>query len=137
NVLRAASGALPQVSVYGTSHPTPDGTAIRDYVHVSDLAAAHVLALRHLRAGGASERINLGTGRGHSVLEVIEAARRVTGRAIAVRAEPPRPGDPPALVANADRARRLLGWTPAHARLEALLESAWKWHLAHPRGYER
>lgn len=135
NVLAAAQGTLPAVSVFGRDYPTPDGTPIRDYIHVADLGAAHVLALDYLRAGGASERINLGNGEGYSVLEVIAAARAVTGREIAVRPEPPRPGDPSRLVADAGRARAVLGWRPAHPDLATIIRSDWEWRTKHPRGY--
>ncbi|HEY6801992.1 MAG TPA: UDP-glucose 4-epimerase GalE [Pyrinomonadaceae bacterium] len=129
NVLKAALGQLPHVSVFGNQYPTPDGTAIRDYIHVSDLADAHVRALGHLRKGGKSERINLGNGHGYSVLEVIEAARKVTGREIPVNMEPPRAGDPSRLVANAEYARTLLGWNPQCADLEKILETDWQWRV--------
>ena len=136
NVLRAARGQLAEVSVFGTDYPTPDGTAVRDYIHVEDLARAHALALGHLRGGGASEFINLGNGRGYSVLEVIETARRITERPIKIRPEARRAGDPSHLVAQADKARRVLGWEPAHPQLEAIVRSAWEWHRSHPRGYD-
>ncbi|MGC9973331.1 MAG: UDP-glucose 4-epimerase GalE [Bryobacteraceae bacterium] len=135
NVLKAALGLRPHVSVFGQYYPTPDGTAVRDYIHVADLGSAHMLALDYLRDGGASECINLGNGKGYSVLEVIETARRATGRAIEARKEPPRPGDPSHLVACADKARRVLGWEPASPQLEEIIRSAWEWHLAHPDGY--
>lgn len=135
NVLKAALGRRSHVSVFGQYYPTPDGTPVRDYIHVADLGSAHMLALDYLRDGGASECINLGNGKGYSVLEVIETARRVTGRAIEARREPPRPGDPSHLVACADKARRVLGWEPACPQLEDIIRSAWEWHLAHPDGY--
>ena len=135
NVLRTALGQLPHVSVFGADYPTPDGTAIRDYIHVADLGSAHLLALDHLRHGGAAECINLGNGQGYSVLEVIEAARRVTGHSIPAVFEPRRAGDPSRLVADAAKARTVLGWQPAWTDLEAILRSAWDWHLAHPQGY--
>ena len=135
NVVLAAAGQLPAVSVFGNDYPTPDGTAIRDYIHVADLGAAHILALDHLRAGGASECINLGNGQGYSVLEVIETARQVTGRPIAINIEPPRAGDPSHLVANAEKARTLLGWQPAHPDLASIIRSDWEWRIEHPRGY--
>jgi UDP-glucose 4-epimerase len=131
NVLLAAQGKLPVVSVFGDSYPTPDGTAIRDYVHVADLAAAHTLALDYLRAGGRSECINLGNGQGYSVLEVIETARQVTQRPIAVTIEAPRPGDPARLVADAQKARKVLGWRPAYADLGEIIRSDWDWRLKH------
>ena len=135
NVLAAASGQIPFVSVFGNAYPTPDGTPIRDYIHVADLGSAHILALDYLRAGGASERINLGNGRGYSVLEVIEATRQVSGREIPIRMEPPRSGDPSHLVADAEKARALLGWQPAYPELRQIIDSAWQWRLKHPRGY--
>jgi UDP-glucose 4-epimerase len=137
NVLAAAQGELPFVSVYGQTYPTPDGTAIRDYIHIADLAAAHIQALHYLRAGGASEFVNLGNGKGYSVLEVIETARKVTGRAIAVHAEPARPGDPAHLVADGAKARRLLGWQPAYASLDQIIESAWLWRTRHGKRLKR
>jgi UDP-glucose 4-epimerase len=130
NVLAAALGTLPRVEVYGSDYPTPDGTAIRDYIHVEDLAAAHLLALRHLRHGGASGFINLGNGRGYSVLEVIDASRRVTGRSIEYAFMPRRAGDPPHLLASSEKARRVLGWLPQHEEIEAIISSAWEWHVA-------
>jgi UDP-glucose 4-epimerase len=135
NVLRAADGKLPYVSVYGSDYPTPDGTPVRDYIHVLDLCSAHTLALEHLRRGGASEFINLGNGQGHSVMEVIEAARRVTGREIEVRIEPARPGDPSRLVADAAKAHKVLGWQTRHPDLEAIIRTAWEWHQSRPEGY--
>jgi UDP-glucose 4-epimerase len=134
-VLAAAEGKIPHVSVFGDDYPTGDGTAVRDYIHVADLATAHHLALKHLRAGSPSEFINLGNGKGYSVLEVIEAARQVTGREIAMRIEPRRPGDPAHLIAKADRAREVLGWQPAHPELSDIIRSAWQWRQAHPSGY--
>jgi UDP-glucose-4-epimerase len=134
-VLAAAEGKLPHVPVFGGDYPTGDGTAVRDYIHVADLATAHIQALKHLRAGGHSEFINLGNGKGYSVLEVIEAARQVTGRDIAMRIEPRRPGDPAHLIAKADRAREVLGWQPAHPELFDIIRSVWQWRQAHPNGY--
>lgn len=110
----------------------PDGSCIRDYIHVQDLCAAHLLALRRLVSGGPSDTFNLGTGQGHSVNEVIAAARRVTGHPIPVRDDPPRPGDPPVLVADAQRARRELGWTPLYPSLDHLLAHAWQWECRQP-----
>lgn len=135
NVLAAAMGQRPEVAVFGERHATPDGTPIRDYVHVSDLAEAHTLALDSLRSGGSSNYLNLGTGRGYSVLEIIEAARRVTGREIRVRIEPPRSGDAPQLVADSREAKKALGWIPRESDLTSILESAWAWKLQHPHGY--
>jgi UDP-glucose 4-epimerase len=134
-VLAAAARKLPLVSVFGGDYPTPDGTAVRDYIHVSDLCSAHLLALEHLRGGGESERINLGNGQGYSVLEVIETARRVTGREIKMRVEPARAGDPSRLVADAARARSVLGWEPRYTDLETIIRTAWEWQRSHPDGY--
>jgi len=135
-VLQAAAGLRPHVSVFGDDYPTPDGTAIRDYIHVEDLGDAHVLALRHLHRGGASECLNLGNGTGSSVLEVVDSARRVTGRDVRVEMGPRREGDPPRLVADARRAGEILGWRPKRAALEDIVRSAWEWQRAHPRGYQ-
>jgi UDP-glucose 4-epimerase len=134
-VLQAAQGLRPHVSVFGTDYPTPDGSAVRDYIHVQDLASAHVLALDHLRRDGSSVFVNLGTGIGVSVLELIETARQVTGRPIPALLENRRPGDPARLVAQAGRARTVLGWNPQVADLAAIIRSAWEWHQAHPKGY--
>jgi UDP-glucose 4-epimerase len=135
NVLAAALGQIPAVSVFGSDYPTADGTAVRDYIHVADLGSAHIQALDYLRGGGASERINLGNGKGYSVLEVIETARQVTGREIAVNLLPPRPGDPSHLVANAEKARAVLGWQPAYPELGRIIDTDWQWRLQHPQGY--
>jgi len=132
-VLQTALGQREAVPLYGTDYPTPDGTCIRDYVHVTDLAAAHILALERLEAG--SGVYNLGSGSGFSNREVVEAARRVSGRPIAVRQEPRRAGDPARLVASNEMAKRALGWLPSVTSLEAIIESAWRWHQAHPKGY--
>jgi len=135
-VLQAAAGKRADVAVYGTDCPTPDGTCVRDFVHVCDLARAHLAAMEYLSAGGASAAFNLGTGAGHSVREVVDTARRVTGRPILVREAPPRPGDPPALYADPARARQALGWRPQHSDLATIVSTAWAWHKAHPQGYE-
>lgn len=133
NVLGAALGTKPPVPVFGTDYPTADGTAVRDYVHIADIADAHVRALDAVSGGAAA--YNLGTGTGLSVRQVLDAARRVTGRPVPSTDQPRRPGDPPVLVASAARARTGLGWTPRHSTIEEILESAWRWHRAHPRGY--
>jgi UDP-glucose 4-epimerase len=135
NVLRAAAGQLPAVSVFGTDYDTPDGTAIRDYIHVSDLATAHIAALGYLETSAESTAINLGTGHGYSVLEVIDCARRVTAKPIEAAYFPRRPGDPSRLVADDRKARQLLDWQPSQTGLEKIIESAWNWHTAHPNGY--
>ena len=132
-VLQAALGWRPQIDVYGTDYPTPDGTAIRDYIHVQDLAEAHVKAIAHLLRGGTSLELNLGTGSGHSVREVIAAAERVTGRRIPRREVSRRPGDPPVLVARVDRAREALDWTPTLSDLDRILATAWAWHTRQGR----
>jgi UDP-glucose 4-epimerase len=132
-VLQVALGQRDRVTVYGDDYPTPDGTCVRDYIHVSDLADAHVRALYALDRG--SRIYNLGNGQGYSVREVIETCRAVTGHPIPAEAGPRRPGDPAVLVAASDRIRRELGWEPKHD-LKAIVESAWAWHQRHPHGYE-
>jgi UDP-arabinose 4-epimerase len=127
-VLDVALGRRNEVAVFGDDYDTPDGTCIRDYIHVTDLADAHLKALDHLENEQASLRLNLGNGQGYSVKEVIEAAERVTGRAIRARMAERRAGDPPRLVGDATRARKTLGWTPEYASLETILEHAWAWH---------
>jgi UDP-glucose 4-epimerase len=132
-ILQAAAGVREYVSIFGTDYDTRDGTALRDYVHVDDLSTAHVLALERA-APGRHDIFNLGSGTGYTVREVIDAARRVTGREFEVREAPRRPGDPAALVASGERAREALGWTPERS-LEQMIQDAWTWHQAHPRGY--
>ncbi len=134
-VLEAATGKRPHVEIFGTDYPTPDGTCVRDYVHVDDLGAAHVLALSKL-APGAKLAYNVGIGRGYSVREVIRAAEEVTGRTVPVKEGARRAGDPPALVARADKIRAELGWAPKYDNLKAIIETAWRWHQARPNGYE-
>jgi UDP-glucose 4-epimerase len=126
-VLEVAAGKRPYLEIYGTDYETPDGTGIRDYIHVSDLASAHVLALQYLEKGGKSEVFNLGIGRGYSVREVVEICRRVTGREIPVREAPRRPGDPAILVADPSKAERVLGWKPRFTELDPIVETAWNW----------
>ncbi len=135
-ILFAAQGKRDSISIFGDDYPTPDGTAIRDYIHISDLSQAHLLALKHLRDGGSSEFINLGNGGGYSVKEVIEAARKITGAEIKATTAPRRAGDPSRLVADAKKAREVLGWNPQFPEIERIIESAWAWHAAHPNGYE-
>jgi len=136
NILAVALGEKAKLSVFGNDYPTPDGTAIRDYVHVSDLAEAHILALDYLRRGGDCNFVNLGNGAGHSVLEVIETARRVTGRPIPICIEPRRDGDPVSLIADAKKARAVLGWDPSMSDLPTILRSQWAWRQKHPSGYD-
>jgi UDP-arabinose 4-epimerase len=127
-VIQAALGKGQPVKVFGTDYPTPDGTAIRDYIHVEDLADAHVLALLYLSSGGQSLGLNLGTGQGHSVREVIESVERVSGLSVPRHDAPRRAGDPPVLVADASRARELLGWEPRWVELDKIVETALRWH---------
>jgi UDP-glucose 4-epimerase len=134
NVLRVALGQADEVNVYGTDYPTPDGTAIRDYIHVEDLAAAHLLALDG-PAPGEHRILNLGNGAGFSVREVVETAREATGHPIPTREAPRRPGDPPELVAASARIRAELGWEPRKPDLRDIVADAWEWHRAHPEGY--
>jgi UDP-glucose-4-epimerase GalE len=133
-VIQAAVGQRPHIEVFGTDYPTPDGTCIRDYIHVDDLAEAHLLALERLQHGSAL-RFNLGIGRGYSVREVIRTVEEVTGKSVPVKEGPRRAGDPPALVASSDRIQRELGWRPKYTDLRAIVETAWNWHRNHPRGY--
>ncbi len=135
-VLRVPLGQSPSVSIFGTDYPTPDGTCIRDYIHIADLVSAHLLALNAL-ADRDQLIYNLGSGRGFSVREVIEMARKVTGHPIPAIESPRRPGDPPRLVATSDKIHRELGWVPQHASLEEIISSAWEWQKSHPRGYNR
>lgn len=128
-ILQAASGRRSAVKVFGRDYDTPDGTCIRDYVHVTDLCTAHLLALEHLMDGGPSLKLNLGNGNGFSVQEVLLAAERVTGREIPVEDAPRRQGDPARLVADASRAKRVLGWSPVHSALDAIIGHSWAWEL--------
>ena len=134
-ILQAPLGRREAVTVYGDDYPTPDGTCIRDYIHVLDLADAHLLALDHLRAGKPGGVFNLGNGQGFSVCEMIAAAQKVTGSPIKVRTGQRRPGDPARLVASSERAREVLGWRPRRVDLETIIGSAWKWHSTHPDGH--
>lgn len=134
-VLSVPLGKLESININGTDYPTPDGTCIRDYIHIADLISAHLLALEALRE---QDRLvyNLGNGSGYSVREVIETARAVTGHSIPAMEFPRRPGDPARLVASPEKIRRELGWVPRHSDLKEILESAWEWHKNHPEGYE-
>ncbi len=132
-VLQVALGQRDKIMIFGDAYPTPDGSCVRDYIHVIDLAQAHILALRALDGG--SRTYNLGNGQGFSVKEVIETAREVTGHPIPAEVGPPRPGDPATLIASSDKIRQELGWQPRYPDLRAIIESAWQWHQAHPQGY--
>ncbi len=132
NVLKVALGEKKHVEIFGTDYETPDGTCIRDYIHIIDLAHAHILALD----APTSAFYNLGTGGGSSVREVIESCRKITGQPIPVLEKPRRPGDPPRLIASSEKIKRELGWRPQFQTLDAIVESAWKWHQKFPRGYE-
>ena len=132
NVLRAALGTGPSLRVFGDDYATPDGTCVRDYVHVDDLAQAHQLALAYLDAHEGAHAFNLGNGHGFSVRQVIDAARSVTGVDIGYDVAPRRPGDPAVLVASSDKARRELGWAPEWTDIGLVIESAWRWHRAQP-----
>jgi UDP-glucose-4-epimerase GalE len=133
-VLQVALGQREYVEVFGTDYPTPDGTCIRDYIHVDDLAIAHLVALEKLKRG-TELKLNLGTGQGVSVQEVIDICRQVTGHAIPARASDRRAGDPPALIADPSAAKEALGWEAKHKAVRTIIESAWRWHRAHPHGY--
>ena len=133
SLLQVAQGRRPRVEIFGTDYPTPDGTCVRDYVHVLDLAEAHILSLRALDQG--SCRYNLGNGAGYSVREVIDAAREVTGLEIPVREGPRRAGDPPVLVASSRKIMTDLGWQPRYTDLSAIIATAWEWHRGHPNGF--
>ena len=132
--IEAATGGRG-LQVFGDDYPTPDGTCLRDYIHVTDLADAHVKALEFISNGGGSGAYNLGTGQPHSVREVIETVERVTGRRVPWTLAPRRPGDPAALYAAAGKAQSALGWTPRLGSLETIVRTAWDWHRAHPHGY--
>ena len=131
NVLRVALGQAPLCEIFGTDYPTPDGTCIRDYIHIIDLAQAHILAL----APGQHGFFNLGNGGGYSVRDVIRACEQVTGKKIPTTEQPRRPGDPPRLIAAAEKAKHELGWTPRYPKLEDIVATAWAWHREHPHGY--
>ena len=125
------------ISIFGDDYDTKDGTCIRDYIHVTDLAQAHILAVKYLMAGNESNIFNLGNGVGFTVKEVIETARKVTGDPIKAEIEPRRAGDPAQLIASSEKARTILGWKPEHADLEEIIATAWKWHSTHPNGYAK
>ncbi len=135
-ILQVPLGVLEKVSIFGDDYPTKDGTCVRDYIHVTDLAQAHILALDYLMKGGESNVFNLGNGVGFTVKEVIDVARSVTGHPIPAEISPRRAGDPAQLVASSEKAKSVLGWKPQYDSLETIVDSAWKWHKAHPNGFE-
>ena len=136
-ILQVANGTRDHISVFGTDYDTFDGTCIRDYIHVTDLAQAHILACKYLLDGGKSDIFNLGNGVGFSVKEVIEKAKEVTKKEIKVVLEGRRAGDPAVLVASSDKAKKILGWKPAYNDLGTIIDTAWKWHSTHPNGYKK
>ena len=136
-ILQVPNGKREKISIFGDDYPTPDGTCIRDYIHVTDLAQAHILALDYLLAGGENNVFNLGNGVGFSVKEVIDVARSVTGHPIPAEVCPRRAGDPAQLVASSDKAKSVLGWKPQFADLNTIVATAWAWHKSHPNGYEQ
>jgi len=134
-VLWVALGKRDKFTIFGNDYPTPDGTCVRDYIHVLDLAQAHILALRALQAGGPSRKYNLGNGRGYSILELLEVARKITGHPIPIDFGPRRSGDPATLIASSEAIRQELGWQPQHSDLEKIVSDAWEWFRRHPEGY--
>lgn len=134
-ILQVPNGKRETVSIFGDDYPTKDGTCIRDYIHVTDLAQAHILAVEYLRKGNPSDIFNLGNGIGFSVKEVIDTARKVTGHPIPAVVSPRRAGDPAQLIASSEKAKSVLGWKPEHADLEEIIATAWKWHKNHPDGF--
>ena len=134
-ILQVPNGQREKLSIFGDDYPTKDGTCVRDYIHVTDLAQAHILALDYLLAGGESDVFNLGNGVGFTNKEVVEVARRVTGHPIPAEMAPRRPGDPAQLVASSEKAKAVLGWKPQYADLETIISTAWNWHKTHPHGF--
>lgn len=135
-ILQVALGQRDHLTIFGDDYATPDGTCIRDYVQVEDLAQAHILALEYLKAGNESNTFNLGSNNGYSVKEMLDAAREVTQKEIPAEIGPRRAGDPSTLVAASDKAKSVLGWKPAYTDIKAIVETAWNWHVSHPNGYE-
>ena len=134
-ILQTALGQRDSIKIFGTDYPTPDGTCIRDYIHVTDLADAHVRVLKYLAEGGESQYFNLGSQNGFSVREMIEAAKKVTGKDFKVEEAPRRAGDPAILIAGSEKIRRVTGWQPTHSKVEQIIADAWNWHQHHPQGY--
>ena len=135
-ILQVAQGKRKELSIFGDDYNTPDGTNVRDYVHVMDLADAHILAIKYLEAGNESNAFNLGSSTGFSNKQMLEAAREVTGEPIPAKIAPRRPGDPDSLVAASDKARNVLGWDPKYDDVHDIIATAWKWHSTHPKGYD-
>ncbi len=135
-ILQVALGQRESLAIFGDDYATPDGTCIRDYVHVEDLIAAHILALEYLKAGNDSNVFNLGSNNGYSVKEMLDAAREVTGKEIAAKVAPRRAGDPASLVASSEKAKTVLGWEPEYTDVKKIIETAWNWHVSHPNGYQ-
>ncbi|WP_251575130.1 UDP-glucose 4-epimerase GalE [Limosilactobacillus agrestimuris] len=135
-ILQVAQGKRDKLSIFGDDYNTPDGTNVRDYVHVMDLADAHILAIKYLEAGNESNAFNLGSSTGFSNKQMLEAAREVTGKPIPAKIAPRRPGDPDSLVAASDKARNVLGWDPKYDDVHDIIATAWKWHSTHPKGYD-
>ena len=135
-VLQVPLGKRDHITIFGTDYPTPDGTCIRDYIHVLDLASAHLCALNYLRNGGKSDIFNLGSGQGFSVKEIIDTAEKVTGQKIKTEFGARREGDPVQLIASSDKARKILGWTPRFDDVEKIIATLWNWHCKHPKGYD-
>lgn len=134
-ILDAALGKRPSISIFGTDYDTPDGTCVRDYIHVNDLASAHLLAMEYLTKGGDSNYFNLGSGNGFSVKEIVETTKEVTGIDFKVEIGPRRAGDPGTLIASFDKIKQLLGWNPTHSNVKDIIKDAWNWHKNHPNGY--
>ena len=136
-ILQVPNGQREYISIFGDDYATKDGTCVRDYIHVTDLAQAHILAVKYLLSGNGSDVFNLGNGIGFTVKEVIETARKVTNDPIKAVVEPRRAGDPAFLIASSEKAQQILGWRPQYADLETIIASAWKWHSLHPNGYDK
>lgn len=135
-ILQVPNGKREYISIFGNDYDTKDGTCVRDYIHVNDLAQAHILAMKYLCDGNDSNIFNLGNGVGFTVKEVVETARKVTGHPIPAKEEPRRAGDPSMLIASSAKAREVLGWNPQYADLETIIDTAWNWHKSHPNGYQ-
>ena len=135
-ILQVPNGKREYISIFGNDYDTKDGTCVRDYIHVNDLAQAHILAMKYLCDGNDSNIFNLGNGVGFTVKEVVETARKVTGHPIPAKEEPRRAGDPSMLIASSAKAKEVLGWNPQYADLETIIDTAWNWHKSHPNGYQ-